>query len=69
MMAFMRTTGATLALKSIPQGAPTQVYVATLPAAAATAGADGSDCDIDRASAKGKTTRWPQRCGPKPRRW
>lgn len=54
MMALMKTAGGAIALKSIPQGAATQVYVATHPAAATTTGAYWADCNVERASAKGE---------------
>lgn len=51
---LMRTIGTALVLKTIPQGAATQVYVATHPDAAATSGAYWSDCNVATSTRAGQ---------------
>lgn len=49
-----RSAGTALALKTIPQGAATQVYVATHPAAASITGEYWADCNVHKSSKHGR---------------
>ncbi|MCB9740592.1 MAG: SDR family NAD(P)-dependent oxidoreductase [Deltaproteobacteria bacterium] len=51
---LMKSVGTAIALKTIPQGAATQVYVATHPDAVTVSGEYWSHCNVAKASAKGR---------------